>query len=252
MKAYVFNFFGFVIFGFTTIALIFFPVWGIGFDVFHSIALILCVFLFFLFWWASIIPVNRFNISTLPSDFMEEENVGGMLRVGGQSPIDVVILFAYGKGEKMNAILGGWANNIVDTFGSPNRRRINLYTQLDMTPFVETIQISFAHEGKKYLSTYGIVKQFSEAVKDRGYHRVAVIAAPQHIKRCVRDLYAEGFSCYVDTGKFFLPKGASLEDESFWYNPDDPQDQVRSHKNWWRRERILRILPFVLYKILAR
>ena len=251
MKAYIFNFFSVVLFGIASIALILSSSWGVKFDVFRGIALTVCVFLFFLFWWASTVPMNHFNISTLPNDLLEEENVGGMLKIGA-SPIDVVIVFAYGKGEKMNATLGAWANNIVDAFGSPIGT--NVYTQFDMAPFLKTIEgVSFAYEGSKYLSTYGIVKQFSEAVKGHGYYKVAVIAAPQHMKRCLRDLYAEGFKCYVDSNnKFFLPKGVSLDDESFWYNQDDPQKYVRSPKNWWKRERILRMLPFVLYKILAR
>lgn len=108
------------------------------------------------------------------------------------------------------------------------------------------IDDEYRYGGFEYPSTLKLVKAFRNLNKNRceNWKKVLVIAAPMHIKRCVRDLRKMGFDAYEDEylkEKYDLPS-------VWWYHHNSTQWWTRSALLWWPREIFLRLLPWKIYE----
>lgn len=102
---------------------------------------------------------------------------------------------------------------------------------------------------KKYLSTLGLIRCFARYAKGKVWEKVWVIAAPQHIGRCLRDLEK---TLKKENLRIEILIGNDADyDEEFWYFKDSTQRCTRSPFIWWLREIPLRLLPWWLYKKIA-
>ncbi len=149
--------------------------------------------------------------------------------------VEIIVAFAFSKEGTCNGFIASHAVDLARKFDVP------VFTQEDikkrMSEFSPVATIVAAEEG--YLSTLGIVSQLKAAAKAPGWHRVAVVAAPCHYWRCVRDLQKMGFKV-VDVGNL---KRRAIP----WWNPFDPQVWVHNPFIWWVREIPVRLLPWWLY-----
>lgn len=156
---------------------------------------------------------------------------------------DVVVAFAFG------AFLAK------DIFQSPNywmaeqaktlalRYEIPIVTQGDVALFLEDdkkIKVFNAQKDiKKYISSLKIAEEAKKMAVEHGWKKVAVIATPQHHRRCMRDLKKVGFSC-----RYFW----NMTPAWGWYSSKSTQRWTRSPWLWWPREILLRLIPWWLYK----
>lgn len=77
-----------------------------------------------------------------------------------------------------------------------------------------------------------------------------VSAAKPHLWRCLRDLKRAVREAGV---KIEIRACEEIEQypEDEWFCPDSTQERTRSRKAWEKRERILKLMPFLLYKYLT-
>lgn len=86
--------------------------------------------------------------------------------------------------------------------------------------------------------------------KRSGFTQLWVVAAEPHLWRVLRDLRlsADEAGSQIDictSNEIFKYRKDS------WFCPDSIQEWTRSRKAWNKRERILRLLPFFIYKRIA-
>ena len=79
---------------------------------------------------------------------------------------------------------------------------------------------------------------------------LCVVAAKPHFWRALRDIQ----QAVREAGariEVHACKEIEQYTEDSWFGPDSTQDRVSSRKDWNRRERILRFMPFFVYKRVA-
>lgn len=193
----------------------------------------------------------------------------------GKSSYDVILAFAYGEGRKMN-------DQLADICIRASGESIPIVTQRDLVaPIVENSQkgmdmMNITHEEglkiegwmkrhptkefymkptqlmiisqRKYISSLDIIKRFLKLAKAFGWTKVLIIAAPQHLSRCVKDFCMESEEGYFDD---IIPYDHGRVDSRLWYDSRDPQRWVRGPIIWGVRDAILSFLPWNLYKKIA-
>ncbi len=187
---------------------------------------------------------------------------------------DVVLAFAYGEGRKMNDRLAGIC--IEASKGIP------IVTQRDLAGPISEFSdkgrgmISFSKEDgeriedffkknpegtfhikpaeliiisqEKYISSLDIIKRFLKIARAAGWKRVLIVAAPQHLARCVKDFCKESKGYDIED---IIPYEHEASDKEAWYDKQDPQMWVRNPLIWQIRDTILSLLPWWLYKKIA-
>jgi|SRR3989344_623184 len=100
--------------------------------------------------------------------------------------------------------------------------------------------------------TLRIAREAVRWAKQRGVTELYVVAAEPHLRRCVRDLMEADREL---NGVYTLPiifcGEISRVSDNDWFCSESTQERTRSRKAWNRRERILRMMPFWLYKRVA-
>lgn len=104
--------------------------------------------------------------------------------------------------------------------------------------------IYIAKQEGDYISSLQIIDRFSSHPLKEKWNNVLIIAAPQHIGRCLEDCRME---C-KDTVFYIL----NSKEDFTWYDPSDPQKWVRSPWAWWKQEFIIRLIRFFSYKFYAK
>lgn len=145
----------------------------------------------------------------------------------------VILALAFGVGQAINYPLKREVEQLA------NIKNLPVYTQQDLGVILKLnsgIVLFMACQAGDYLSSLAIIEQFAQAAKVNGWKTVKLVAASQHIWRCVRDLKEVLPEVYVDK----IPVETA-------YLPDI-QPWVTSPLRWWMRELIIRLLPWRLYK----
>jgi hypothetical protein len=89
-----------------------------------------------------------------------------------------------------------------------------------------------------------------EWAKRRGLTRLMVVAAKPHLPRCLRDLMRASEEANVSLS-FFVPEEITQSDEDEWFCLGSVETRVKTKSMWLVRERILILLPFWLYQLVA-
>jgi len=156
--------------------------------------------------------------------------------------VPVVVVFSFGskgtKGNKSLAFAGAIEAN--------NGGAIVIITQKDI-PRIEGVHFCYCdlELERDWHSTLWVAtsaREICECCKFSKKVKVIVVAAPMHLKRCVRDLKKSGFE---------VMKMVSPKLESSWYEKSSLLPWTRSWWRWWSREIILRLLPWGVYKRLT-
>lgn len=160
---------------------------------------------------------------------------------------DVVVVFAFGSQETAaNERLCRKA----EVFG---KMGVPIFTQCDIP--IEWGTVFFAEEILKrrrgwlkegHMSTLLVVCALDDVIWGRGWRKILVLAAPQHMGRCVRDLrrgLAHPEVAIIVPYRWKLPWR--------WYDQCSREWHVRGPIRWWFREMILRLSPWVLYRQIA-
>ncbi len=158
-----------------------------------------------------------------------------------------IVAFAFGSPRDIppNLAIGGIASCYAITTKSP------VFTQLDV-PIGSGIEVKRGPEKpNEPPPTLRIAREAVRWAKELGIERLLIVAALPHLWRCRRDLrqaVAEvGASISVGVPILSIQQFP----EAFWFCPFSVQSRSRSKKNWDRRERILKAMPFSIYKLVA-
>ena len=158
-----------------------------------------------------------------------------------------VVAFAFGAPETIRS------NRRIAEIALKKSRELNarVYTQLDI--HVEPgIKVEYTEEeAGNPPPTLRIARGAVKWAKRHGLSELWVVAAKPHLWRTLRDIQ-----------QAIRENGAQIEvcackeieqyPEDSWFCPDSTQDRVRSREAWDKRERFLKLMPFSVYKRVAK
>jgi len=126
-----------------------------------------------------------------------------------------------------------------------------VYTQLDIRIESE-IEVEYTNEKPgNPPPTLRIARGAVRWAKRLGFKELWVSAAKPQLWRCLRDL--EQAVREVDMQiKVRAFKEIKQYSEEEWFCSDSTQERTRSREVWDKRERILKLMPFFLYKYIAK
>ena len=126
------------------------------------------------------------------------------------------------------------------------------YTQPDVMLLDSRIEVEYIDEKPGNPSpTLRIARGAVQWARRREISTLLVVAARPHLSRCLRDLdYARR-----ELGYGWLTIDVCVElhivSENEWFCPESTQKRTQTREAWERRERIIRLMPMWLYKLVA-
>lgn len=159
-----------------------------------------------------------------------------------------VVAFAFGKPQSLAS------NEFISYIARVKARAMNapIYTQSDVpVPADFEFGVEFIQEEKgKPPPTLRIARGAVVWAKRLELDNFLIVAAKPHLWRCLRDLQAAvceaGMNIDIECCKMIDPIP-----DYVWFCQDSTQMRTRSAKSWERRERILRMLSFFIYKMIC-
>lgn len=126
-----------------------------------------------------------------------------------------------------------------------------VYTQLDVAigPGIEVAHTEETPGNPP--PTLRIARGAVQWAKRQGFKELWVIAAKPQLWRCVRDLTQSVREAGVQIA-IHVFKEIEQFPEDEWFCPESTQPRARSRKDWQGRERILELMPFFIYKRVAK
>ncbi len=158
-----------------------------------------------------------------------------------------IVAFAFGAPDTIRS------NQWIAQIASQKARELNapVYTQNDVQ--VESgIEVKYTDEEPgNPPPTLRIARGAIQWAKQQGFRELWIAAAKPHLWRCKRDLVQAAREARVQITVRICCKEIELFFENEWFCPDSTQPRTRSRKNWQDRERVLKLMPFFLYKLIA-
>lgn len=183
-----------------------------------------------------------------------------------------LVVYAFGTphSNESNTALVGLVCRLVQQ--SPETR-FHIYTQNDIQfECTECLNITYFPQlhDENAPPTLRIARGAAQWARHR-VDKVIVVAATPHRWRSLRDtrkafqeavvnipieLLKFMHPCYIhDKGLYFYDyetKGIIGDDTSYWFDPKGTQIRAASRSHWETRERILRLMPYPIYRIRAK
>ncbi|MCI0557032.1 MAG: hypothetical protein MN733_00940 [Nitrososphaera sp.] len=158
-----------------------------------------------------------------------------------------VVAFAFGVPDTIRS------NRRIAEIASRKARELNggsVYTQLDIR-VEEGVQVEYTQEEPgNPPPTLCIARGAVQWAKRLGLTELWVVAAKPHLWRALRDVQQ---AVREDGARIEVRVCEEVEQypEDSWFCPDSTQDRVRSREAWDKRENILKLMPFFVYKRVA-
>jgi hypothetical protein len=170
------------------------------------------------------------------------------LKEGRVKPYHGIVAFAFGVPDTISS------NRRIAEIASEKARELKapIYTQFDV-PIEQGIEVEYADEdehGSNPPPTLRIARKAVQWAKQRGLRRLWITAAKPHMWRCRRDLNEAVREAGAEI-QIHICLGIERYPDDSWFCPDSEQERVRSGAAWNKRERILKIMPFCVYKLIA-
>ena len=157
-----------------------------------------------------------------------------------------IVVFAFGAPYTI------WPNWHIAKIASKKAQELNgrIYTQFDIR-VEEGIPVEYTkEESGNPPPTLRIARGAIQWAKRHKLTALWVVAAKPHLWRALRDVQQAVREAEMRI-EVRICKEIEQYQEDSWFCPDSTQDRTRSYKAWNRRERILKFLPFFLYKYVA-
>jgi hypothetical protein len=183
-----------------------------------------------------------------------------------------LVVYAFGTpcSNSSNSALAGYVQNLIQK--SPEIR-FRIYTQNDIQ-FEDTECLNVAYFPQLHDEAAPPTLRIARGAAQWARHQVDevfVVAATPHRWRALRDTRKAFQEAVVnipiqlmkfhqpdymhDKGLFsydYQAKGIIGDDTSYWFDPNGTQIRAASRSHWEKRERILRFMPYPLYRIVAK
>jgi hypothetical protein len=157
-----------------------------------------------------------------------------------------IVAFAFGTPSSIRS------NVIIAKIASRKARelKVPVYTQQDVVVDPE-VEVFFTDEKSgEPPPTLRISRGAVSWAKKTGLRHLWICAASPHLWRCRRDFTRAILETGLDISIWAFSE-TGLHHEDVWFCPDSTQKRTRSREAWEKRERILRIMPFFIYKFVA-
>lgn len=161
--------------------------------------------------------------------------------------MDVIVAFAFGSPDTIRS------NQRIAQLASQKAREFNIsvYTQLDIRVEPD-IEVRYIEEDPgNPPSTWRIAQGVVQWAKQQGFKEILIVAAKPHLWRALRDVEQavreSGEEIRID-----VCEDIEKYPEDSWFCPDSTQNRVQSRKKWDKREKILKLMPFFVYKNVAK
>jgi len=157
-----------------------------------------------------------------------------------------IVPFAFGAPETI------LSNRRISQIASENAHELNgrIYTQLDIR-IDEGIPVEYTEEEPgSPPPTLRIARGAVQWAMRNKLTDLWVVAAKPHLWRALRDVQ----QAVREAGariEVRVCKEIEQYPEDSWFCPDSTQDRVRSREAWDKRENILKLMPFFVYKRFA-
>lgn len=100
-------------------------------------------------------------------------------------------------------------------------------------------------------TTLGMARAAARWAAERNMRELWIVAAKPHLWRCVRDLRAAITEIDEDIGVRVCKEIEQFPEDHSWFCPDSTQVRTQNRLRWYRREVILKVMPFFIYKRVA-
>lgn len=157
-----------------------------------------------------------------------------------------VVAFAFGVPDTIRP------NQRIAEIASKKARELNgqIYTQLDIR-VDEGVPVEYTEEEPgNPPPTLRIARGAVQWAKRHGCTKLWVVAAKPHLWRALRDVQQAVREVGVRI-EVRACKEIEQYPEDSWFCPDSTQDRVRSREAWDKRENIVNLMPFFVYKRVA-
>ena len=126
-----------------------------------------------------------------------------------------------------------------------------VYTQLDIR--IESgIEVKYTvEEPGNPPPTLRIARGAVQWAKQQGFEELWIVAAKPQLWRALRDV-EQAVREAGEKIEVHACKEIEQYPEDSWFCPDSTQPRTQSRKAWNKREKILKLLPFFLYKHVAK
>lgn len=158
-----------------------------------------------------------------------------------------IVAFAFGVPETIRS------NQRIARIASQKAWELNapVYTQFDVR--VEPgVKVKYADdESNNPPPTLRIARGAVRWAKQRGFRELWIVAAKPHLWRALRDVQQ---AVREDGTRIDIRVCEEIEQytENSWFCSDSTQDRVRSREAWDKREKVLKLMPFFIYKRVAK
>jgi len=161
-----------------------------------------------------------------------------------------IVAFAFGTPWtlKSNVKIGQIAGQKANEFNA------EVYTQADIHihPEYEAV-VEYTHEHWDHQPpTLRIARGAVQWAKSKEIRRILVVAAGPHLWRAVRDLKMAVREAHEKIEVHGCRRTINRYPDDIWFCPDSRQNWTRSQKEWDRRERIMMLMPFSIYRLVAK
>lgn len=157
-----------------------------------------------------------------------------------------VVAFAFGMPNTIQP------NRRIAEIASKKAKELNgsVYTQLDIRVEEDILVEYIEEEPGNPPPTLRIARGAVQWAKRHGFTQLWVVAAKPHLWRALRDVQQVVREVGVRI-EVYVCKEVEQYPEDSWFCPDSTQDRVRSRKAWDKRENIVKLMPFFVYKRIA-
>lgn len=157
-----------------------------------------------------------------------------------------ILPFAFGVPETIlsNRRIADIASQKAREFEAP------VYTQLDIS-IDDGIKVEFTEEQPgNPPSTLRFARGAVQWARRKALTDLWIVAAKPHLWRCIRDLTRAIREAGVQI-EIHVCEEIEQYPEEEWFCADSTQERTQSRKNWESRERIIKLMPFFVYKLIA-
>jgi len=157
-----------------------------------------------------------------------------------------IIAFAFGVPETIRS------NLRIAEIASQKAQELNapVYTQFDVYLW-PGVEVEYTHEKPgSPPPTLRIARGAVQWARQRGFRQLWVVATKPHLWRALRDV-KEAVREAREEVEVHVCEEIEKFPEDEWFCHDSTQKHTQSRKVWDKRERILKSMPFFLYKRVA-
>lgn len=159
-----------------------------------------------------------------------------------------IVAFAFGVPWSISS------NRNIANISEELARKFNaaIFTQRDIKISSEIVNITYTTEKPENPpSTLRMAHEAIHWAQKNGLEALYIVSAWPHMWRCKRDLEHARKEAGSGVRIYFREEEVCKIRYVDWFCPNSTQERTQSEKKWNKREKILKLMPFWLYELIA-